>query len=84
MGKRQRKKRLWDSYRFGDFHPSSSVAGVFGDRKARVIRLSRRSKKLFAEHAGRLIEHGTTAGDDAFAIFPVVERASTLSLNTVA
>ena len=40
-----RIKQLRDSYRFAGFYPASTVTGVFGDPKARVIPLTRRSKK---------------------------------------
>ena len=37
---RMRKhRRLWDTYRFTGFRPSSKVQGVFGDPKARVVTL---------------------------------------------
>src|SRR6516162_9177540 len=42
---RQRRRRLWDAYCFPGFRPQPTVHGVFGDPKARVIKLKRRSKK---------------------------------------
>src|SRR2546426_11856860 len=41
----KRLRRLWDEYAFPGFRPLSTVRGVFGDRKARVITFKRRSKK---------------------------------------
>lgn len=42
------KRRLLDEYRFPGFRPRAEVEGVFGDSKARVIRLERRQKKRCA------------------------------------
>ncbi|MBI4490985.1 MAG: hypothetical protein HY694_18030 [Deltaproteobacteria bacterium] len=42
-------RRLWDTYGFPGFRPSSAVQGIFGDPKARVICLHRRGKKLPVE-----------------------------------
>ena len=41
-------RRLWDAYAFPGFRPRPTVRGVFGDPKARVITLERRSKKRSA------------------------------------
>ena len=49
MPKSIKTKRLRDSYRFPRFHPALTVRGLFGDPHARVIRLTRRSKKRRAE-----------------------------------
>src|SRR5439155_18268128 len=38
-------RRLWDAYRFPGFRPAPTVIGIFGDPKARVLPLVRRSKK---------------------------------------
>jgi hypothetical protein len=40
-----RRRRLWDAYAFPGFRPQPTVRGCFGDPKARVITLVRRSKK---------------------------------------
>lgn len=42
MGK---KKRLLDEYRFPGFRSKAEIKGIFGDAKARVIRLVRAQKK---------------------------------------
>src|SRR6266571_5583410 len=41
----KRSRRLWDTYSFPGFRPEPTVRGIFGDPKARVITLKRRSKK---------------------------------------
>jgi hypothetical protein len=41
----KRRRRLWDTYCFPGFRPEQTVRGIFGDPKARVITLKRRSKK---------------------------------------
>src|SRR5947199_9922738 len=43
--------RLIDTYRFPDFRPSATVRGVFGDPRARILRLARRGKKHDAAFA---------------------------------
>jgi hypothetical protein len=40
----KRALRLLDSYCFSGFRPAQTVCGVFGDPKARVIRLSRTAR----------------------------------------
>ncbi|MBU4445632.1 hypothetical protein KJ656_11205 [bacterium] len=42
-------KRLSDAYRFPGFQPKQQVVGIFGDPKARVIRLKRIEKKLVVQ-----------------------------------
>jgi len=56
MPKPTKKKYLRDSYRFPGFHPGVTVSGVFGDRHARVIRLTRRSKKQRADRVAERAE----------------------------
>jgi len=68
MGKSTKKKRLWDAYRFPGCTPSHELVGVFGDPKVRVIRLRRRSKKLYAGFAAWFIGAGTTGDVGWFAI----------------
>jgi hypothetical protein len=41
----EKKRQLLDEYRFPGFRPRADVYGVFGDPKARVIRLERTQKK---------------------------------------
>jgi transposase len=71
MPKSTKTKRLRDSYRFPGFHPALNVVGLFGDHHARVIRLTRRSKKPCA---GCAIAHsggGTTANCAGSEISPL-------------
>jgi hypothetical protein len=57
MGK---KRRLLDEYQFPGFRPRSAIQGIFGDPRARVIRLKRTQKKRFADAVARLIADTTT------------------------
>src|SRR5258706_12788230 len=54
-------RRLWDTYRFPGFSPRSTLRGIFGDTKARILGLRRRGKKRFAVPAGISSEGGTIA-----------------------
>ena len=80
MPKPTKKKYLRDSYRFPGFHPGVTVSGVFGDRHARVIRLSRRSKKQRADRVAAFGVAGTTASRGVCATFPAERRASIWNL----
>lgn len=77
----KRLRRLWDTYTFPGFRLQHPVRGVFGDPKARVITLPRRSKKRSAAAAVECISGGTTGARDAFAISPAGMRVSTWSPN---
>ena len=68
MGK---QRRLWDTYRFAGFRPRTTVQGIFGDPKARVVYLDRRGKKRYAAAAVLSSEAGTIASDDGFATWGV-------------
>src|SRR5215216_1701300 len=63
----KRKRRLWDAYAFPGFRPLPTVRGVFGDPKARVITLRRRSKKRVV---GRVVEYTGVGTTDARAMGP--------------
>jgi len=79
MPKSTKTKRLRDSYRFAGFHPALTVGGLFGDPYARVIRLTRRSKK---RHVGSVVGYrkgGMTANCAGSGIFLVEACASILS-----
>ena len=54
-------RRLWDTYRFPGFSPSSTLRGIFGDPKARILGLRRRGKKRYAQPAVISSEGGTIA-----------------------
>jgi hypothetical protein len=68
MGK---KRRLLDEYQFPGFRPRSEIQGIFGDPKARVIRLERTEKKRHAEVAARCIAAITTRLCDGYGIYLV-------------
>jgi len=70
---RARKRRLWDTYAFPGFRPESTVRGIFGDPKARIIRLRRRSKKRDAV----VVDACITAGMTARSVACVISRAAT-------
>jgi hypothetical protein len=72
----KRLRRLSDAYAFPGFRPLPTVQGVFGDPKARVITLKRRSKKRSAAAVVERTWAGTTDARGAFAICPVATRAS--------
>jgi hypothetical protein len=65
----EKKRRLWDEYRFPGFHPRAEVKGIFGDPKARIIPLQRRQKKLYAEHAGACVGVSTTGRRGGYGIW---------------
>jgi hypothetical protein len=75
--KRKRKRKLEDAYRFPGCRPDPVVRGVFGDPKARVIRLIRRSKKRSAVVVGERNRDGTTGECGVFAIWAVGRCGST-------
>src|SRR5205807_5693048 len=70
----KRRRRLWDTYWFPGFRPQPTVHGIFGDPKARVITLDRRSKKRAAGAAVMSRWAGTTGKFGGCVIF----RAATL------
>jgi hypothetical protein len=71
-----KRKCLLDAYRFTSFRPLEKIRGIFGDSKARVITLVRRSKKQSATVAVERTLAGTTRGCGAFEICPVATRES--------
>jgi hypothetical protein len=79
MGKTS-KKSLLDAYQFDGFKTSSTAKGKLGDKNARVLSLSRRSKKVFAINAVNYIEAITTERPRSFEIFHVVIGAFIWSL----
>ncbi len=46
------RRELRDAYRFPGFTPSRTIAGVFGDPRARIVRLTRRAKKTVCGSCG--------------------------------
>ena len=76
----KRRRRLWDTYSFPGFRAEPMVCGIFGDPKARVITLKRRSKKRHADAAVAYRWAGTTASSAGFAICPAGTRVIFLEL----
>ncbi len=71
-----KRKRLLDAYRFPFFRPLEKIRGIFGDSKARVITLVRRSKKQSATPVAERTLLGTTRSSDGFETSPVATHAS--------
>lgn len=71
------KRRLTDEYRFSGFRPLATVKGMFGDPKARIVRLVRRGKKLAAALADSGRERSTTARSVGSAISRAATRECT-------
>ncbi len=71
-----KRKRLLDAYQFPSFRPLEKIRGIFGDSKARVITLIRRSKKPSATPVAERTPAGTTRSCGEFATSPVATRAS--------
>src|SRR2546429_9282970 len=70
----RRRRRLWDTYSFPGFRPEPTVRGIFGDPKARVITLKRRSKKRLAAVVFSCSWGGTTAGCVVSLVFSAARR----------
>src|SRR5438034_1135938 len=68
MLKNRRRRQLRDAHRFTEFRPGCTVTEVFGDPKARVIALSRRSKKRPAAPTGESSRASATGRSVASAI----------------
>ena len=60
---KKRARRLWATYAFPGFRPHPMVRGIFGDPKARVIALERRSKKRSAAVSQRDARARAAGGD---------------------
>src|SRR5436190_1298382 len=67
----RKQRRLEDAYRFIGFRPEPRVRGVFGDPKARIVRLVRRGKKRTAELVVDVNALSTTARPVGYATSPV-------------
>jgi transposase len=52
MATRTRKRRLQDAYAFPGFRPEATVRGLFGDFKARIIKLTPALKKTLCGDCG--------------------------------
>jgi hypothetical protein len=80
MAAPKRKRRLQDAYALPGFRPVATVRGLFGDFKARIIKLNRRSKKRCAVLAVLSIRAGTIARSAACVISPAETRGSISNL----
>jgi len=69
MSTKQKRRQLNEEYRFPGFQPSHTVKGIFGDPKARVITLRRRSKKQPVAVAVENMWDGTTARYGAYGTY---------------
>lgn len=66
-----KKRRLVDEYRFPGFYPKANVQGIFKEPKARVIKLTRRQKKLSAERVEQVTEAFTIRRRGEFGTYRV-------------
>lgn len=80
MKKTSAKKSLLDAYQFSGFKTSSSAKGKLSDKNARVLSLSRRSKKVSVISAENCIEVFTTAKSNKFAIYLAATAVSIWNL----
>src|SRR4030067_2647704 len=65
-----KKRRLLDEYQFPGVRPRSAIQGMFGDPKARIIRLERSEKKRPVAFAGLCIGATTTRRDAGYGTCP--------------
>jgi hypothetical protein len=79
MAKSPVRRRLSDTYCFTGFRALEQIKGVFGDPRARVVTLLRRSKKRRAMSVGEFTPVGTTESSEEFAICLAAIPACTLS-----
>jgi hypothetical protein len=73
----RKRQTLSELYHVPGFRPRKTVNGIFGDSNARVIKLSRRGKKLFAASAVQLIGPLVIVGTVWSATYPVETPGST-------
>ena len=73
----EKRRRLEDAYRFAGFAPEKLVRGIFGDPKARVLRLQRLRKKRPAAPVGSSRAASTTGRSAASATSPAGTPAFT-------
>jgi len=65
-----KKRRLLDEYQFPGVRPRSAIQGMFGDPKARIIRLNRSEKKRHVAVAGPCIGATTTRQCGEYGTYP--------------
>lgn len=80
MKKTSAKKSLIDAYQFAGFKTSAVAKGKLGDKNARVLLLTRRSKKVSVINAENCIEVFTTEKLNRFATYRAATDASIWSL----
>jgi len=80
----KKAKRLTDAYRFHGFKPQQIIVGVFGDPRARVIKLNRIEKKHVVRNAERSIMVFMIARCAVSAIFHAATPGSILNWKSVA
>jgi hypothetical protein len=73
----RKRRTLSDLYLFPGFRPKRTVYGIFGDSNARVVKLNRRGKKLFAASAGQHIGPLAIVETALSATCPVATPGST-------
>jgi len=73
----RKRLTLSDLYLFPGFRPKKTVYGIFGDSNSRVIKLSRRGKKLFAASAVQHIGPLVIVENALSATYPAVTLEST-------
>jgi len=73
----RKRQTLSELYHFPGFRPKKTVCGIFGDSNARVIKLDRRGKKLFAASAVQHIGPLVIVEPVLSATYPVVTPEST-------
>lgn len=79
---RRKKLRLVDSYRFDGFYPhEEKMRGKFGEPKARILPLTRRSKKHGADSAELSTKDGMTVSLGVCGICPPGTRMCILRLS---
>ncbi|MGD0886954.1 MAG: hypothetical protein ABSA46_19090 [Thermodesulfovibrionales bacterium] len=66
-----KKRRLLDEYHFPGVRPRSAIRGIFGDSKARIIRLVRTEKKRHVAVAEPCIGAATTKQCGGYGTCPV-------------
>ncbi len=83
MSIREVRRRLRDEYGHRGFYPSRYVTVPQWDVDARIIELTRRSKKRSVGHAARPIKVGMTGEPTALETYRVLAPESTLHSNCV-
>jgi hypothetical protein len=79
---RRKKFRFADSYRFEGFYPhEEKMRGKFGEPKARILPLTRRSKKHGAVSVGLSTKDGMTVSLGGCGICPPGTRMCILRLS---